>query len=158
MLRWPCELSESPGEADLKVRTQLVLAFLLLAVVPLAGIVLFSYATSQGAFREAVAAESTVLAEEMGERLERVREAINARLDRLAALPVRSLLEGAVADEAIKIYTDLMARMGEVATLVDWFEFLPVPTEDGVEEAVQEPFLIYPSLALTRARAVARLM
>ena len=135
----------------MKVRTQLVLAFLLLAVVPLAGIVLFSYVTSQRAFREAVAAESTVLAEEMGERLEKVREDINERLDRLAALPVRSLLDGAAADEAIKIYTDLMASMGEVATLVDLFEFSPVPTGDGAEEVVQEPFLIYPSLTLTRA-------
>lgn len=139
------------GEADLKVRTQLVLAFLLLAVVPLAGIVLFSYMTSQRAFREAVAAESTVLAEEMGERLERVREDIHGRLDRLAALPVRSLLEGATADEAIKIYTDLMARMGDVATLVDWFEFAPVPSGDETQEGGQEPFLIYPSLTLTRA-------
>ena len=45
-----------------------MVAFLLLAVLPLAGIVFFSYWTSQRAFRQAVAAESTVLAEEMGDR------------------------------------------------------------------------------------------
>lgn len=135
----------------MKVRTQLVVAFLLLAVVPLAGIVLFSYATSRRAFREAVAAESTALAEEMGDRLEKVRGDITERLDRLAALPVRSLLDSAETDEAIKIYTDLMARMGDVATLVDWFEFSPVTTEIEAQDELQEPFLIYPSLTLTRA-------
>ena len=53
----------------MRVRTQLILAFLLLAVVPLTGIVFYSYLTSQRAFRQAVAAESTVLAEEIGDRL-----------------------------------------------------------------------------------------
>jgi len=112
-----------------KVRNQLVLAFLLLAVLPLAVIVFFSYSTSLRAFRQAVAAESTVLGEEMGERLNEVREDVRRRLNRLASLPARSLLEGATADEAIKIYTDLMAGMGDVVDLVDWFEFIP---ESGV--------------------------
>ena len=135
----------------MKVRNQLVLAFLLLAVLPLAVIVFFSYSTSLRAFRQAVAAESTVLGEEMGERLNEVREDVRRRLNRLASLPARSLLEGATADEAIKIYTDLMARMGDVVDLVDWFEFIPesgVGTETGESP---EPFLMYPSLTLTKA-------
>jgi len=134
-----------------KVRNQLVLAFLLLAVLPLAVIVFFSYSTSLRAFRQAVAAESTVLGEEMGERLNEVREDVRRRLNRLASLPARSLLEGATADEAIKIYTDLMAGMGDVVDLVDWFEFIPesgVGTETGESP---EPFLMYPSLTLTKA-------
>lgn len=135
----------------MKVRNQLVLAFLLLAVLPLAVIVFFSYSTSLRAFRQAVAAESTVLGEEMGERLNEVREDVRRRLNRLASLPARSLLEGATADEAIKIYTDLMAGMGDVVDLVDWFEFIPesgVGTETGESP---EPFLMYPSLTLTKA-------
>ena len=135
----------------MKVRTQLSLAFLLLAVLPLAGIVFFSYSTSQRAFRQAVEAESTVLGEEMGERLNDVREDVRKRLSRLASLPTRSLLAGATADETIKVYTDLMARMGDVADLADWFEFIPesgVETEDGEP---QESFLMYPSLTLTKA-------
>lgn len=135
----------------MKVRSQLVLAFLLLAVLPLAGIVFYSYLSSQRAFRQAVEAESTVLAEEMSERLEDVREDIRRRLNRLSSLPARSLLENATADEAIKIYTDLMARMGEVADLVDWFEFLPADSAKGSGGALQEPFLIYPSMTLTKA-------
>ena len=128
-----------------------MLAFLFLAVLPLAGIVFFSYSTSQRAFRQAVAADSTVLGEEMGERLNDVREDVRKRLNRLASLPTRSLLEEATADEAIKIYTDLMARMGDVVDLVDWFEFIPESEVEDGNGIPQEPFLIYPSLTLTRA-------
>lgn len=135
----------------MKVRTQLVVAFLLLAVLPLAGIVFFSYSTSQRAFRQAVAAESTVLGEEMGDRLDDVRQDIHRRLNRLASLPVRSLLEDATADEDIKIYTDLMARMGGVADLVDWIEFVPEPGVLASDGEAGKPFLIYPSMTLTKA-------
>ena len=67
----------------MKVRTQLVLAFLLLAVVPLAGIVLYSYISSLAAFRQAVEAESRSLAQEMAEQLESVRGGIDQRLEEL---------------------------------------------------------------------------
>ena len=53
----------------MRVRTQLSLAFLLLAVAPLVGIVLYSYLSSQRAFRRAVETEGQVLAEETGKRL-----------------------------------------------------------------------------------------
>ncbi len=131
----------------MRVRTQLVLAFLLLAVVPLAGIVVFSYQTSQDAIRRAVAAESTSLAVEMGDRLDGVREEISQRLGRIAVLPKRSLLPGGVAGgEAIQVYTDLLSGMGAAPELVDWFEFSP-----AAEAGSQEPLLIYPSATLTKA-------
>ena len=44
----------------MKVRTQLLVAFLLLAVVPLTGIVLYSYLASERAFRRAMAAEAQI--------------------------------------------------------------------------------------------------
>lgn len=135
----------------MKVRTQLVVAFLLLAVLPLAGIVLFSYFTSQRAFRRAVAAESTAVAAEMGRRLEGVRDEIRGRLEQLASLPMRSLLRRGGSDEAGRVYIELMARMGEVAELVDWLEFSPARTSPEDPREPREPFLIYPSLTLTRA-------
>ena len=76
----------------MKVRTQLVVAFLLLSVVPLSALVLYSYATSQQAFRQAVASESQVLAEEIGERLTSVRQDLSRRLESLSMLPVRVLV------------------------------------------------------------------
>ena len=53
----------------MKLRTQLVLAFLLLSVVPLAGLVSYSYVSSLRVFRRAVWAESQSLALEMEQRL-----------------------------------------------------------------------------------------
>ena len=145
----------------MKVRTQLVVAFLLLSVVPLAALVLYSYATSQQAFRKAVASESQVLAEEMSQRLASVRQDLGQRLERLSALPVRVLVSSE-EDEAdpTQVYTELMAQMGDMSELVESFEFTPlersevdlegtVVVEGGPEEI--EPFVIYPSERLAKA-------
>ena len=135
----------------MKVRTQLVLAFLLLAVVPLAGIVLYSYISSLAAFRQAVEAESRSLAQEMGDQLEAVRGGIDQRLEELTALPVRSLHVGGTADlEVADVYVDLMTQMGEVAPMVDWLEFSPA-VDPGEPALATEPFFIYPSKALARS-------
>jgi len=132
----------------MRVRTQLVVAFLFLAVVPLAAIVLYSYWTSQRAIRQAVSAESARLAAEMSQRLDVVRDDLQDRLKRVANLPVRSLFEsGESGDQAGKVYTDLMSRMGDLSETVDWFEFTP-EEDQGVDS---EPFLIYPSVTLTKA-------
>ncbi len=144
----------------MKVRTQLVVAFLLLSVVPLAALVLYNYATSQKAFRQAVESESWVLAEEMGERLESVRRDLSQRLEGLAKLPVRALVSSQ-EDEAdpSQVYIELMAQMGDMSELVESFEFTPVETS-GVEVELKvvvedEPghgsFLIYPSELLAGA-------
>ena len=53
------------------LRMQLVLAFLLLAVVPLAGVTVYSYVTSQRVLRRAIEAESGALAEGIGRILRR---------------------------------------------------------------------------------------
>jgi serine phosphatase RsbU (regulator of sigma subunit) len=53
----------------MRLRTQLSLAFLVLAVVPLAAVTLFAYAASRQAFRSAVEAEGRRLASEMSGRL-----------------------------------------------------------------------------------------
>src|SRR5260221_4047418 len=69
----------------MKLRTQLALAFLLLAVLPLTGVTVYSYVASQRAFRKAVEAEAGALAEQMssqteegvrelGDRMRRMRE------------------------------------------------------------------------------------
>ncbi len=144
----------------MKVRTQLVVAFLLLSVVPLAVLVLFSYATSQRAFRDAVAAESQVLAEEMSERLASVRQDLSQRLESLSRLPVRVLVSSE-EDEAdpSQVYTELMAQMGDMAKLVESFEFTPLESSEiQVEGTVVvegdrdlESFVIYPSELLAEA-------
>ena len=144
----------------MKVRTQLVVAFLLLSVVPLAVLVLYSYATSQQAFRQAVESESKVLAEEMGERLASVRQDLGRRLANLSMLPVRVFVSSE-EDEAdpSQVYTELMAQMGDMSKLVESFEFTPresadVESEGTVvvdDEARLGSFVIYPSELLAGA-------
>lgn len=70
----------------MKLRTQLALAFLFLAVLPLGAIVLYSYAASETAFRQAVWAENEVLASDMEERLASTRERIRDQVSRLGNL------------------------------------------------------------------------
>ena len=131
----------------MKVRTQLLIAFLVLAVLPLSGIVLYSYISSQQAFRRAVEAEGELLAEETGKRLGRSRSDLESRLERLASLPERSLVPGAGAyGEAIGVYADLVVRMDEATDLLQLIEYTP-----AAAEAASQPYLIVPSRTLARA-------
>ena len=58
----------------MKLRSQLILAFLVLAVLPLAGIVGYSYVSSAKAFRAAVQAETLDVARQISVGLRRTRE------------------------------------------------------------------------------------
>jgi serine phosphatase RsbU (regulator of sigma subunit) len=77
---------------SLPIRTQLALAFVTLAVLPLAAIVLYSYGTSRSAVQKAVRADSVAMAEELTERLSAVRGDLRARLEALGALAVDEVL------------------------------------------------------------------
>jgi serine phosphatase RsbU (regulator of sigma subunit) len=66
-----------------RLRTQLALAFLLLAVVPLLGITVWSYVSSERAFRLAVHEEVQEMAQEMGDRTEEVLQQLSDRLRRM---------------------------------------------------------------------------
>jgi len=70
-----------------KLRTQLAIAFLLLAVVPLMGVTLYTWLGSQRAFRQAVAAEAQSLATEMSLRVDIVADQLKDRLQRMADRP-----------------------------------------------------------------------
>jgi hypothetical protein len=67
----------------MRLRTQLALAFFLLAVVPLLGVTLYSWYGSQRAFRQAVAAEAGDFAAEMSTRVDVVADELKARLERM---------------------------------------------------------------------------
>jgi signal transduction histidine kinase len=71
----------------MRLRTQLALAFFLLAVVPLLGVTLYSWQGSQRAFRQAVAAEAGDFAAEMSTRVDVVADDLKARLERMKSRP-----------------------------------------------------------------------
>lgn len=70
----------------MRLQTRLALAFLVLAVLPLGGIVLYSYAASEKAFRDAVWAEGEAISTEMEARLASTRERIRAQITGLGDL------------------------------------------------------------------------
>ena len=60
----------------MKLRTQLILAFLVLAVLPLGGLTGYSYLTSVNAFKKAAEAEATHFSSELERRFERITRVI----------------------------------------------------------------------------------
>lgn len=84
----------------MKLRTQLIVAFLLLAVVPLGAITLYSYSSSARALRRTVEAEAARMAEEMNHRLTVITSNLNERIDRLEDLPFPEERAGGAAPRA----------------------------------------------------------
>jgi serine phosphatase RsbU (regulator of sigma subunit) len=107
-----------------KVRTQLVLACFLLSIVPLSGIVLYSYQSSRKALEAAYQSEAARLARQMDRRLTTIRGDLEQRLAEVSALPLPNIPTGEVASDAI--VDNVMLALGETANLVDSIELQPV--------------------------------
>ncbi len=126
----------------MKIRTQLIIAFLLLAIVPLTGIVLYSFLSSRAAVRRAVEAEASARTAEMQERLNAVTSDLRRRVERLGDLPFTTLLraqgEKAPAPTGA-FFGRFLSEMGEAAPLVESFEFTPMPEEPPAPPPPPDP-------------------
>ncbi|HEX2223664.1 MAG TPA: SpoIIE family protein phosphatase [Thermoanaerobaculia bacterium] len=121
----------------MKLRTQLALSFLVLAVLPLGGIVLYSYASSLEAFHQAVAAESQTLTAEMEQSLGSTRERLKRTVRRLGELPPDAMAalrleDGRLSDAGLRY---LAGKIGEDLRYVESLEFIP----EAVEPVVAAP-------------------
>jgi serine phosphatase RsbU (regulator of sigma subunit) len=109
------------------LRARLALTLLLLAVIPLCGMTIYSYAASQRAYRRAVEAEAQALAGELPERMERAALDLNRRIEKLGDLPFDELSMSqpgdAPAPETLRSRLD--AELGPAAPLVASLEFTP---------------------------------
>lgn len=131
----------------MRLRTQLALAFLLLAVVPLTGIVLYSYYTSLRAVRQATEEEARTLSREMDGRMASIRSDLGQGVQRMGGVPVQDLLNAAAAKRQGKTapLLDQMVRgFGEAAPFVRSLEFIPVhpghqPPAAGIPAAPAPP-------------------
>jgi serine phosphatase RsbU (regulator of sigma subunit) len=74
----------------MRLRTQLVLAFVLMAVVPMLGVTLYSYLGSKRVYLAVVDAESEALAADMIARAESVAEELSMRIQRMRQRPTRA--------------------------------------------------------------------
>ncbi|MCH9647082.1 MAG: SpoIIE family protein phosphatase [Deltaproteobacteria bacterium] len=128
----------------MKLRTQVLLAFSLLAILPLGIIVLYSYLSSEKAFQEAVEAEGARLAEEMGDLLGSSRQDLRTRVRALSRLPLAQLAEAGpdgLGEEGEELLLRLQLEIGPSALLLDRLEFIPEasPGPEGAPDAPQPP-------------------
>jgi HAMP domain-containing protein len=100
----------------MKIRTQLVVAFLLLSVLPLTGLVLYNYVSSQEAVRQAVAMESAEMLREMNGRMSELRAELGRGMERVGEIPL---------EEATAASTSVIRAFGDVAPLLDTLEMVP---------------------------------
>jgi hypothetical protein len=111
----------------MKLRLKLILAFLLLSVVPLAGVIVHSFINSQRAVRKALESEAQMTADEMGRRLEGVRNDLSRQMDRLSQLPFRSFLGRKGPSPELQkdpVFAELMKSMHEEDVLFESQEFV----------------------------------
>jgi serine phosphatase RsbU (regulator of sigma subunit) len=104
----------------MRIRTQIILAAFVLAVIPLAAIVTYSYHSSRRALEDAYRREAQRTTAQMDSRLASIRTELDQRMMFVSALPVE---EGSAPSDVGSI----MTVMGESAALVDALEFQPLP-------------------------------
>lgn len=114
----------------MKIRTQLILAFLLLAIVPLSGIVLYSYYSSLKAVRRATESEASALSREMNGRLASIRGELGRGVERMSGVPVHALVRAAQSTregKADPVLGEVVQGFGEAAPFLRSIEYIPVP-------------------------------
>jgi len=107
----------------MRIRTQLILAAFVLAVIPLAAIVTYSYHSSRRALESAYRGEADRLNRQMDRRLAAIRADLDQRLSVVSALPLPS--EG-----NSDMGSNIVTVMGDAASLVDSLEFQPLRRAD----------------------------
>jgi serine phosphatase RsbU (regulator of sigma subunit) len=112
----------------MRIRTQIIVAFLLLSVLPLTAIVLYSYITSSRALRQAYEEEAGRLTREMNGRIAAVREGIDEALERAGELPAPVLVAIMRQGNQPVARRVIANTLGEAAPLVERFEFVPTTT------------------------------
>ncbi|HKV08420.1 MAG TPA: SpoIIE family protein phosphatase [Thermoanaerobaculia bacterium] len=114
----------------MKIRTQLIAAFLLLAILPLTGIVLYSYFSSLRAVRRAAEVEAVSLTREMDGRMAAIRTELGQGLARVGSLSpgeLRTMAESGREGRPAPELSRLVRGFGEAAPLLQSVELIPAP-------------------------------
>ncbi len=114
----------------MKLRSQLILAFLVLAVLPLAGIVGYSTVSSVRAFRLAIEAESEEVARQISVGLQRTGADLRGSIEALGSM--LAFDDPQYVDREALI-DQLLASLGPNADFVDSLEFVPAGIPDLVD-------------------------
>jgi len=119
----------------IKLRTQLILAFLLLAVVPLGGVTLYSYLTSVDAFKKAAEAEAMEFSSELERRFQRLARVINEEVENVLRIHYEELVnsnEGQLAPETEQAMSRFYRDIGNLTPYIRSLE-IAVPEREGEE-------------------------
>src|SRR5262245_47277198 len=122
----------------MSLRARLAFAFFFLAVGPLTGVTLWSYASTVRAFRAAVEAEGTAAADEMGRRMDQVTRDLEQRIEGLGQVPFSDVLAqrpGSDNPMAAKIADEVREKIGDSADFVESLEVLPAPPATQTADA-----------------------
>jgi len=112
----------------MRLRNRLALAFLIFAVLPLAGVTAFTYVTAERAYAHAVQKEAGALAEDMRVRMDRISGDLTHRIDNLENLPFPALMQpedSATLAARSELAERLHRELGDLAGLVSALEFTP---------------------------------
>src|SRR5690349_8739071 len=118
----------------MRIRTQLIVAFLLLAILPLSGIVLYSYVSSLRAVRRTAEVEAGSLTREMDGRMAAIRTELGQGLARVGSLSpgeLRTLAESGREGRPAPELSRLVRGFGKAAPLLQAVEFIPAPQPPG---------------------------
>jgi serine phosphatase RsbU (regulator of sigma subunit) len=115
----------------MSLRTRLILAFLLLAVLPLTALTLFSYLSSSRALHRAVQAEAGAAAEDMRRRIDVVTAELSRGLEKMGETSVSDELARAEDGRADgeRLQRLLESQIGNAARWIESLEFIPKPPE-----------------------------
>jgi serine phosphatase RsbU (regulator of sigma subunit) len=113
----------------MRIRTQLILAAFVLAVIPLAAIVTYSYHSSRRALESAYRREADRLTRQMDRRLASIRAELDQRLTVVSALPLPNQRSSASDVGSI------VSVMGDAASFVDALEFQPIVRDAATQAA-----------------------
>lgn len=125
----------------MRLRNQLILAFVLLAVVPLGAITLYAYHSSTRALRRTVEAESVRAAEEMERRVAAVTSSLSRRIGGLEEIPFPLAAKDPSTppeDADPQMIGRLLSTLGDAASFIEAFEFHPEPGS-GAPAAPRQP-------------------
>jgi serine phosphatase RsbU (regulator of sigma subunit) len=130
----------------MKIRTQLVLACFVLSVLPLSGIVLYSYQSSRRALESAYQQEAQRLTRQMDRRLTSIRAELDERLASLSDISIKGMPDDDPNDPGRNAIIDnIMMAVGDAAPLIDALRF--IPTTVAPAAATRQHVLAVPSIA-----------
>ena len=113
------------------LRIKLALLFLALAIIPLVGLVLYSYETSRRALRNSSETQALAMAEDLDRRMTNVRDGFEERFARLAGQPWVVEMPGEDTEvprpeSRQALVQQMIQGLGESAQFLEALEFVPM--------------------------------